>query len=119
MANDLDVAFPVLSPKDVAALTPRGHARSVRGGEVLWAEGDRDIPFFVVSGLEGGDRLGAVRVSKGAKHPETIETGSLFLFIGADANTGWLRGCVELDRKGFVLPACRECSRPVTCAAGR
>jgi thioredoxin reductase (NADPH) len=27
----------------------------------------------------------------------------LFIFIGADANTGWLRGCVELDRKGFVL----------------
>ena len=32
-----------------------------------------------------------------------METRSLFLFIGADANTGWLRGCVELDRKGFVL----------------
>jgi thioredoxin reductase (NADPH) len=33
----------------------------------------------------------------------TLDTSSLFLFIGADANTGWLRGCVELDRKGFVL----------------
>jgi thioredoxin reductase (NADPH) len=30
-------------------------------------------------------------------------TRSLFLFIGADPNTAWLRGCVELDRKGFVL----------------
>jgi thioredoxin reductase (NADPH) len=56
-----------------------------------------------VSGLEGNDRLGAVHVSNGGKEPQTIETGSLFLFIGADANTGWLRGCVELDRKGFVL----------------
>lgn len=27
----------------------------------------------------------------------------LFLFIGADANTGWLNGCVETDDKGFVL----------------
>ena len=32
-----------------------------------------------------------------------FETTSLFLFIGADANTTWLRGCVELDRHGFVL----------------
>jgi len=30
-------------------------------------------------------------------------TSSLFLFIGADAHTDWLRRCVELDRKGFVL----------------
>lgn len=56
-----------------------------------------------VSGLEGNGRLGAVHVNHGAKEPRTIETGSLFLFIGADANTDWLRGCVELDRKGFVL----------------
>ena len=26
----------------------------------------------------------------------------LFLFIGADPNTGWLAGCVALDDKGFV-----------------
>ena len=26
----------------------------------------------------------------------------LFLFIGADPNTGWLEGCVELDGTGFV-----------------
>ena len=27
----------------------------------------------------------------------------LFLFIGADPNADWLRGCVELDAKGFVI----------------
>ncbi len=27
----------------------------------------------------------------------------LFLFIGADAHTGWLDGCVDLDDKGFVV----------------
>lgn len=27
----------------------------------------------------------------------------LFLFIGADPNTAWLRGCAELDDKGFVV----------------
>jgi thioredoxin reductase (NADPH) len=27
----------------------------------------------------------------------------LFLFIGADPNTGWLKDCVGLDSKGFVV----------------
>jgi thioredoxin reductase (NADPH) len=27
----------------------------------------------------------------------------VFLFIGADPNSGWLQGCVDLDRHGFVL----------------
>jgi thioredoxin reductase (NADPH) len=57
----------------------------------------------VVRGLEGNGHLGAVSVSNGGTGPRKLETSSLFLFIGADANTAWLRGCVELDRKGFVL----------------
>jgi thioredoxin reductase (NADPH) len=56
-----------------------------------------------VSGLEGNGRLGAVQLRDGPNGHQRLETGSLFLFIGADANTAWLRGCVELDRKGFVL----------------
>jgi thioredoxin reductase (NADPH) len=56
-----------------------------------------------VRGLEGNGHLSAVQVENGTAHPMTLDTSSLFLFIGADANTGWLRGCVELDRKGFVL----------------
>jgi thioredoxin reductase (NADPH) len=28
---------------------------------------------------------------------------ALFVFIGAEANTGWLAGTVELDERGFVL----------------
>jgi thioredoxin reductase (NADPH) len=30
------------------------------------------------------------------------ELRHLFLFIGADPNTGWLQGCVDLDAQGFV-----------------
>jgi thioredoxin reductase (NADPH) len=56
----------------------------------------------VVSGLEGNGHLGAVRV-RGANGEQTFSTSSLYLFIGADPNTNWLHGCVELDRKGFVL----------------
>jgi len=33
----------------------------------------------------------------------TCSLRHLFLFIGADAHTGWLDGCVDLDDKGFVI----------------
>ena len=56
-----------------------------------------------IAGLEGNGRLDAVQVRNGTPSLTTIPTSSLFLFIGADANTDWLRGCVELDKKGFVL----------------
>jgi thioredoxin reductase (NADPH) len=56
----------------------------------------------VVTALEGDGHLGAVRARIGGEE-RTIATTSLFLFIGAEANTTWLRGCVDLDRKGFVL----------------
>jgi thioredoxin reductase (NADPH) len=57
----------------------------------------------VVTGLEGNGRLSAVHTRSAKGDQRTFETGSLFLFIGADPNSGWLRGCVELDRRGFVL----------------
>ena len=48
MANDQDVAFPVLSERDIAALEARSHPRAVHAGEVLFEEGDRNFCFFVV-----------------------------------------------------------------------
>ncbi len=32
-----------------------------------------------------------------------IKAGSLFVMIGAEPNTSWLDGCLDVDRKGFVL----------------
>lgn len=55
-----------------------------------------------VTGLDGNGHLDTVRYTVAGGDEQSIATNSLFLFIGADANTGWLRGCVELDRKGFV-----------------
>jgi thioredoxin reductase (NADPH) len=37
----------------------------------------------------------------GAEHQRDVR--HIFLFIGADPNSAWLQGCVELDRHGFVL----------------
>ena len=31
------------------------------------------------------------------------ELRHIFLFIGADPNAAWLKGCVDTDEKGFVV----------------
>jgi len=51
MATERDIAFPILTPRQLEQLTARGHYRAVRAGEVLFREGDRGLGFFVV--LEG------------------------------------------------------------------
>jgi thioredoxin reductase (NADPH) len=56
----------------------------------------------VITKVEGETHLSAVHCQTKSGATKTIATSSLFLFLGADANTGWLRGCVELDKKGFV-----------------
>jgi thioredoxin reductase (NADPH) len=55
-----------------------------------------------ITALQGDGHLDAVEIMEEGK-PQTIATNSLFLFIGADPKTEWLRNCVELDKKGFVL----------------
>ena len=32
-----------------------------------------------------------------------LETRHVFMFIGAEPNTGWLNGCLELDDRGYVV----------------
>jgi thioredoxin reductase (NADPH) len=56
----------------------------------------------VVSAVEGNRHLGAVRLLDGGGTETRLDTTALFLFIGADPNTSWLSGCVQLDSKGFV-----------------
>jgi thioredoxin reductase (NADPH) len=78
--------------------------------------GDAQLEGILVEDVESGERrtIGATRV---------------FIFIGADPHTDWLRGQVELDERGFVLtgrraadhgraPAHLETSRPGVLAAG-
>jgi thioredoxin reductase (NADPH) len=54
--------------------------------------------------LIGEDLLDGVVVenNRSGEH-QTLGARYLFVFIGADANTGWLRGTVGLDERGFVL----------------
>jgi thioredoxin reductase (NADPH) len=57
-------------------------------------------------GLDGDDRgLASIRYqSADVPGEQRMNVRYLFLFIGADPNTDWLRSCgVELDEHGFVL----------------
>jgi len=79
-----------------------------------------------VVGLDGNRANGLQGVTfrcrtTGSTHH--CDLNHLFLFIGADPNTGWLDGCVDLDAKGFVVTgqqdrAPLETSRKGVFAAG-
>ena len=57
----------------------------------------------VVSAVEGNGHLGTVGIRDRSGTETRVKTSALFLFIGADPNTDWLSGCIDLDAKGFVL----------------
>ncbi|MGV1013393.1 MAG: FAD-dependent oxidoreductase [Methyloceanibacter sp.] len=57
-------------------------------------------------GLEGDEVTGlisAVFRDKLTGETHSCSSSHLFLFCGADPNSGWLDGCVSLDPKGFVV----------------
>ncbi len=59
-----------------------------------------------IVGLEG-DRATGLRAAtfrhRGDGSISRCEIRHLFLFIGADPNAGWLKGCVDTDAKGFIV----------------
>src|SRR5215204_1620525 len=57
-----------------------------------------------VRDIRGDERLDEVVVEDTRSGARSIlTTPALFVFIGAQANAGWLEGAVELDERGFVL----------------
>jgi thioredoxin reductase (NADPH) len=57
-----------------------------------------------VLAAHGDTSLEAIDVHDSARGETTrLESGGLFIFIGADAQTGWLPPEIALDRRGFVL----------------
>jgi thioredoxin reductase (NADPH) len=72
--------------------------------QVMDAENIELLRNTEVRELLGEDRLEEIVVEdnrSGARR--TLGALGLFVFIGAKANTGWLQGAVELDKRGFVL----------------
>ncbi len=54
--------------------------------------------------LVGRDHLEGVMVEDNLSGEQRrLDASALFAFIGAQANTDWLRGVAELDKSGFVL----------------
>lgn len=54
-----------------------------------------------ITALDGDDHLKSVTVDK-AGQPLDIPTQALFIMAGAEPNSDWLSGLVELDDKGFI-----------------
>jgi thioredoxin reductase (NADPH) len=60
-------------------------------------------PFTEVTELEGEKHLKALTwTHRQSGESQRHEVGALFVMIGAQPNTDWLDGCVELDQAGFV-----------------
>ena len=56
-----------------------------------------------MTALHGDEQLEAIDAhDKASGETRRMETGAVFVMVGAAPNTGWLCGCVELDEKGFV-----------------
>ena len=71
---------------------------------VLDAENVELLANTEVRTLMGEDRLEGIVVEHNRSGVRrTLKAHALFVFIGAQANTGWLEGAVELDQRGFVL----------------
>lgn len=57
-----------------------------------------------VAHLDGGDQLSEVVLrDEESGSMRRLPARAMFMFIGAVPRTDWLRGCVDLDPKGFVL----------------
>ena len=56
-----------------------------------------------VVAAHGHESLEAIDVSDAQGRTARFESGGLFIFIGADAETQWLPPEIALDRRGYVL----------------
>jgi thioredoxin reductase (NADPH) len=57
-----------------------------------------------ITGLDGDTSLQCVRwIDKATGQTSAHEIRHVFIMAGASPRTDWLRGCVELDDKGFII----------------
>src|SRR5689334_3010124 len=91
MASERDIAFPILTERQLEQLGARGRERPVRAGEILFREGDRDFGFFVV--LEGAVEI--IAHTEGGERQVTVHRVGQFTG-DVDALTG--RSVVAMGR---------------------
>jgi len=56
-----------------------------------------------VVGLAGNERLRSISIRDGEGRVVERSIGGLFIMIGADPCTGWLKDTIRLDDRGFIL----------------
>ena len=74
----------------IEQLAARSNIRTMFRTEVVAAYGEVSLEAIGVRASASGETA-------------QLESGGLFIFIGADAETGWLPPEIDLDRRGFVL----------------
>jgi thioredoxin reductase (NADPH) len=74
----------------VDQLAGRSNIRVLYRTEVVAAHGDTSLEAIDVHDAAAGETV-------------RLESGGLFIFIGADAETAWLPPEIALDRRGYVL----------------
>jgi thioredoxin reductase (NADPH) len=74
----------------VDQLEARPNIRALHRTEVAAAHGDTSLEAIDVRDADTGETT-------------RLQSGGLFIFIGADAETAWLPPEIALDRRGFVL----------------
>ena len=80
-------------------------------------------PFTEIVAMRGDPTLTEVDWTVNGGASETVQTGAVFVMIGAQPNTEWTNGCLELDRQGFIATggggkAPYETSKPGIYAVG-
>jgi thioredoxin reductase (NADPH) len=71
-------------------LATRPNIRALYRTELIAAHGDTSLEAVEIRDSHSGET-------------SRLESGGLFVFIGADAETGWLPPEIALDGRGFVL----------------
>jgi thioredoxin reductase (NADPH) len=74
----------------VDQLEARPNIRTLFRTEVMAAHGDSSLEAIEIRNVDTGETT-------------RLQSGGLFIFIGADAETAWLPAEIALDQRGFVL----------------
>ena len=79
-----------------------------------------DIVVGSVAALQHGQHPGSLAAAtireRGSGATRQLPVRQLFMFIGAEPNTTWLDGCVELDDRGYVLTGAQSAAHTSTAA---
>jgi thioredoxin reductase (NADPH) len=106
-SSRVEKIFPTLTPEQIRRIVPHGHMRTMKPGEVLIEQGDRNVPFFVVVSGE----VEIVRPSAGVETLITVHgpgqfsgevnmlSGHRALFRAGATKQGEL---IELDRQHML-----------------